>query len=505
MCGDGERASVTNFIAMPPPGAEYRFDRDAGPGTPASAGDKRFELRMRWLYNRCKTRDTTDPPQAATTLSSGLLYLAQLVAHDMIETAPGREAWRVGRDEARAANCRCAVLELETLYGSGMDPRRFRAGRFVLGQARVASGCPMRDVPREGRAALVADGRNDDHAIIAQLAALFMRVHNVLADALPAYISDDERIRRARAALTLLYRGVVRRELLPHLLAPHVASAYLVPAPSYLDPDGAAGVPVEFSHAAFRFGHVMPRFRYRFNGGADSAHPLHDSLRFTSARRQDFAGGAFLDESWLVDWRLFLDGPGQRAVNRSHALAPADQAAFHVAAQFTDEVPADPPPLLLRDLLACGIARPWSVPALIARIAAQPQGAALLAPWHVNGQWADALRCWLAPHGTGADADAVVADPPLVFFVAFEAAEELVDGTRRGGATLGTLGSIIVAEVLCRALERGPLAIGFGADPRARIAALDPALAGIAARLPTCPGLLDLAQLAGLVPQAGNP
>jgi hypothetical protein len=57
------------------------------------------------------------------------------------------------------------------------------------------------------------------------------------------------------------------------------------------------------------------------------------------------------------------------------------------------------------------------------------------------------------------DLDRIVADPPLPFFVLFEAARIGRPDEAQGGRTLGPLGSVIVAETIFGAMEAHPLGI----------------------------------------------
>jgi hypothetical protein len=79
--------------------------------------------------------------------------------------------------------------------------------------------------------------------------------------------------------------------------------------------------------------------------------------------------------------------------------------------------------------------------------------------------WPYRIENWLAAHreGTGLSDDDIKTlrdDPPLPMFLLYEAARET------GGQSLGTLGSIIVAEVLFGALRQR--AIGAPVDVSAR-------------------------------------
>jgi hypothetical protein len=79
---------------------------------------------------------------------------------------------------------------------------------------------------------LIADQRNDAHAIISQLTVLFHDLHNRIVGALRAPgTRPDERDARARflcarAAVAAIYRRIVRDDLLPRLVLPAVDAAF---------------------------------------------------------------------------------------------------------------------------------------------------------------------------------------------------------------------------------------------------------------------------------------
>src|SRR6185436_1092245 len=146
-------------------------------------------------------------------IPSGYTYLLQFVAHDLVHSAiPLSVAGGLG---GGTTNARRTPLRLETLYGSGPvgsphiyaldapnDDRRtkLRLGRMRWKENERATGCPFRDIARTPAEnvtgidcsiagvrtalteALVADPRNDDHAVMSQLTALFALLHNGLID-----------------------------------------------------------------------------------------------------------------------------------------------------------------------------------------------------------------------------------------------------------------------------------------------------------------------------------
>ncbi|MBX9699576.1 MAG: hypothetical protein K2X74_09070, partial [Acetobacteraceae bacterium] len=90
---------------------------------------------------------------------------------------------------------------------------------------------------------------------------------------------------------------------------------------------------------------------------------------------------------------------------------------------------------------------------------------------------------------------ALAADPPLPFYVLFEAEAE------RDGVSLGVLGSVIVAETVLGILARDPLPCEAGDGAAAALARLA-AAAGVAPRVL---GLLaNIADMAGLVRRAAE-
>ncbi len=498
-------AVFRNFLAGHPGFAPY----GGGAAAPTFAG---LSPTIHWLYERYRK----SPEAGACTMPSGYVYLAQFAAHDLVETAGGAEFWRTGYAAGLNGDRRTGRLALEALYGTAAAAQLDAAGGFAMGRLDLPSvACPARDIRREPvdqavfpKQAILADRRNDDHIVISQLTALFMLAHNAImselarnAPGMPAPADC------ARAALTMIYQAILRHDLLPMLLAPHVRCHYEVPAPPFVDADPPVGdadplggMPVEFSHAAFRFGHASPRREYRLN--ADASQTLGGLLGLTAHRWKGGAPKLPPDGKWTVNWRFFFD-PAEPGLNRSVPIGPHLHVALRNPAQFTDDPSFPDTALPVRDLAGCCMARAWSVPALLAALQGTAAGP-LLGTWH-RGGWVAGLREWLGkpdplPAPLPAEAVSVLNDPPLPFFILFEACTECA------GRTLGTLGSILVAEVMFRALARADAAL----DQRLRTLAADRGYAGALDRLaaafagpPTMMKLIDF--LKPTLPNADPP
>ena len=426
-------------------------------------------------------------------IPSGYTYLLQFVAHDLVHSAiPLSVAGRLG---AGTSNARRTPLMLEGLYGSGpvgsphlyaldapSDDRRtkLRLGRMRWKEAPRAAGCPFRDIARaqaenvtgidRGIAgqrpalteALVADPRNDDHAIISQLTAMFTLLHNGLVDLVrrgepvsrtnARFGAAYRRFLCARDAMTSIYHTILRKDAMRRVLHPAIYAAYSGSNPRFMDRPAVAGgwqMPFEFSHGAFRFGHAMVRPEYRINDLSE--HDLNNTLEKNSINEPV---NMPLDETWMVQWSRFFEINGSRP-NFSRRIGPYLSDALgsdHIFPAFDDTERVG---LLYRDLLGATLAGMWSVDALIAEIGARRPdfiaGSRLLGDraWRV-----EQLRIWLssasAAYGglTPADIETLSNDPPLPFFVLFEAMQQ----PEAKGLHLGPFGSIIVAEVIFGAL-----------------------------------------------------
>jgi len=403
---------------------------------------------------------------------AGYSYLLQFVAHDMVHMLNMPK--HVNDGIATASDGRERPLLLETLYGPPVGTLRDASPRMLLGDAkRGPVTVPGRDIPRDlvARKPLLADERNDQHSNLSQLTALFLQLHNAILGLLPAGMPAAAAFETAKHATVLLYRDVVRRELLPKILDPRVDAQYALRQP-ILEPQVAdSRVTLEFSAGAFRFGHAMIRPHYELVGSGGYIDNIVLQTMMNPAARMP------LDADWLVRWSRFFALPGR---------PPPQPSLRHVPTPPAHTTGGQPPPLTgdafdtrggltYRDVTTAVLFGLWAPYALSERIrvlAPQfgflPKAAAAKA----------AVRAWLVDGPLFANAhdavDAISATPPLPFYVLFEA------WWKGDGLHLGPLGSILVAETICGALERTRPAVE-GAGLAASLAALHPALAQLAA------------------------
>ena len=212
-----------------------------------------------------------------------------------------------------------ADAEVRALYEA--DGKRFRMGKtrreadrfftdLLINPAGVihATGAP--DLPRRDGKALIADRRSDENLILSQLHLALMLLHNKAVAALEPRVPDPaDCFDQARELVTRHYHWLILHDYLPRLLSPSVLSRPLSRRPLRLN--DANRVPLEFTTAAFRFGHSMVGSAYDFNANfglngriSEDGATLEDLFAFTSRNnmQSDVAETLALPDHWVIDW-----------------------------------------------------------------------------------------------------------------------------------------------------------------------------------------------------------
>jgi hypothetical protein len=285
------------------------------------------------------TPEGTPDPEEDPEITAAYTYLGQFTDHDLTfdRTSRLREALTDQQLDA-LADFRTPRFDLDNLYGRGPDeqpymyghgpdeqPCRYEPDKIHMLLGEPMSGNPLdpdaRDLPRgpNGRA-LIGDPRNDENRIVAQLHAIFLRFHNKVADYLarPDQLGTEVSFEAVRNQVRWHYQWVLVRDFLPRVInndtyqRVFADSRYPTPTLPGLR-DGLRLMPVEFSVAAFRFGHSMIRPEYRLNMKVPRR-PIFSAGGDDRARadaRADLGGFRPIPSDWAIDWQFFIDlGPG---------------------------------------------------------------------------------------------------------------------------------------------------------------------------------------------------
>lgn len=224
-------------------------------------------------------------------------YFGQFIDHDMTLDLSQMPTTLV--DPTLIANQRDPRLSLDSVYGGGpsKNPELYESDRRHL----KVNG---RDLPRNpDGSALMVEGRNDENQVIAQIHVAFLRAHNRLIDL-------GNNLEQARTLMRYRYQWIVVNEFLREMLDPAVYADVFRPdgtiRTSYYDPNVAfkGDMPVEFSVAAYRFGHSQVRRAYRIveNGAG---------IQVFNGTANDLHGGRPITPDHVIFWPNFLSIDGQ--------------------------------------------------------------------------------------------------------------------------------------------------------------------------------------------------
>ncbi len=278
------------------------------------------------------------------TVAAGYTYFGQFIDHDITVASGGSvilsDPLTPLTSLETISNGRTPLLELDSVYGPSTNPGTqvpppngthmvlnnvSRVGtvgsdRFLL----IPGKSDLNDLPRKPRSAdpsvdreaLIGDPRNDENLIVAQLHVAFLKAHNSLADIMNSF-------KGARDALTLMYQSAVIDDFLPRVCDADTLNEILTNGPRFFTPTSPQFMPVEFSAAAYRFGHSMVRSGYDFNVNFS---PAGSNFLFTftalSGNLSPSEEGDSPDPSqqgsdnfphnWIIEWERFLELGGSK-------------------------------------------------------------------------------------------------------------------------------------------------------------------------------------------------
>lgn len=264
--------------------------------------------------------DPNDPKDGPDTEESGIpaayTYFGQFIDHDL--TFDPASSLQKQNDPDALVDYRTPQFDLDNVYGRGPDDQPYLYnddGRtFVLGTP--LTGAPevnpnAKDLQRNTQTparALIGDPRNDENVIVSQLQGLWHRFHNKIAADNPSWSFP-----RVQHEVRFHYQWILLNDFLPTIIAKEVLEEVLPLDKSkkpivdkknlnFFHYKDAAFMPLEFSAAAYRFGHSMVRPGYRLNTTVGPV-PIFK----LGKNALDLRGFKAPQPNWALDWRRFID------------------------------------------------------------------------------------------------------------------------------------------------------------------------------------------------------
>jgi hypothetical protein len=415
------------------------------------------------------------------TIPSAYTYLGQFIDHDITKTetllpALSGKMETAFRDaqQGRAVsplspvetllvvNRRVPSLNLDSVL-SRAAPRDAQ-GALVLDPVSAPPGIPRPDLPPEpdemtllhdlprndpsstneelDRRAKIGDPRNDENLVVAQLHVAFLRAHRRLVHekGLSALKADLE--------LQRLYQSIVVNDFLPTVCDPAIVARVLQkPGTLYRPTRHKPFMPLEFSVAAYRFGHSMVRNQYNYNSIFPNA-TLAQLFTFTAFSGDNF-GLRNTPQNWIIDWRRWLPNNGQ-VQNVARVVDTLLAGKLHDLPQHQGVISGDGVNILaLRNLVRGYLLRLPTGQAVAERITASgllPAGTTPITPEQIRAVAQAASAEQLAALTAGSFDQRT----PLWYYILAEAAH-----TRqtRGVSHLGPVASVIISETLVQLIR----------------------------------------------------
>jgi hypothetical protein len=443
----GEVCSHARTMRAEPKGHYARlFAKPAHPIT-ADEEAKLIELGSAMRYD--VEREGTLTPRI------GYTYFGQFLGHDLTHDATPLAGPYA--EPEKTPNFRTAAFDLDHVYGAGPkgSPYLYEgeegAETFKVG-ATIPTGY-RRDLPvGHGRVLIgdMEDTRNIDNLLLRQLHVLFLKFHNEAIRQLqtsPALESATNALGagtlfdRARRLVCWHYQWIIRHDYLPRILYNDVWN-YQAHRQQQTR-QSAFPIPIEFSLAAFRFGHSMVRNAYRLN--CRQKRVLIGELMTLGQKAEPI-----LDD-YLVEWGTFFDGlPTSGPPASSAFIDTSVSLAMHGLSPETIRLAnkleaVHPSNLPVRTLLRGARARLPSgqeaADTLVAQGKMKPDDR--LSHAQLGRDTCDLSASILRKHRLDQNT-------PLFYYILKEA--EL----KAAGLTLGPVGSHIISEVVQNALETDP-------------------------------------------------
>ena len=280
----------------------------------------------------------TEKQKPDSDMPAGYTYFGQFVDHDITrDDTPGLEDTREVDSPpllpSELTQSRTPCLDLDSVYGrptaGGADSPITNGVHFSFAETAPSRGVGNSnktlpyDIHRGTDIVKIPDNRNDENLAVSQTHALWMRFHNHVADAL---LNSDKPVIdlfiETKKCVIRHYQYIVIYDFLRRFTDPDVFNKIFVQKQQGLlnsIPSEKVGLPVEFSGAAYRFGHSLVREKYDWNPNFNTENDR--AANFDPASKEGpnlslftftTAGGFLRDtrplpSNWIINWKNFFE------------------------------------------------------------------------------------------------------------------------------------------------------------------------------------------------------
>lgn len=448
--------------------------------------------------------DPADPTQDNSIIPPVYTYWGQFIDHDItantdrtaevLETDITKDDFTpIPANEViqKLKNLRRPTLDLDSVYGDGPtfdpdfpteakgfyqaeDPVKFKIGVNADAPSPPFRKIPPendlnRDLPRQGEAgksddpkkdtsrlAVIGDSRNDENLIVAQFHLAFLRFHNATVDWVranePENATDNQTLFvRAQNLVRWHYQWLVVNDFLKTITVKGTVNEILRKGLKFYKlGNKPIFMPLEFSVAAYRFGHSMVRAAYDFNRNftdkdtdpqAVTDATFNFLFSFTGkggiGERGGPGGNETLPFNWIIEWDRFVSKEdankrGRRSARKIDTHLTPPLGTLLNAGEDEPQPPIDIK-ALLKHLAKRNLLRGYLLSIPTGQSIAKRLGVQPLTPEELRKGNSHEMNLALEPF---------MEKTPAWFYILKEAE------VRASGDSLGPVGSIIVAETL---------------------------------------------------------
>jgi hypothetical protein len=388
------------------------------------------------IKNKIKARTKTVPV--------GQIFFGQFVDHDItLDTSSSLSS--AVHDATAIENARTPTLDLDCIYGQGPEASpylyhgdgEFKGIKLMTGADGTAvtdqdAALAEQDLCRSVHGvAIIGDPRNDENRVISQMQLAMIRFHNTVVDDMAVFdkkgkLQNEDLFEHARELVTWHYQWAVIHDYLPAICGQAVVSEILGKGLKFYCAEHADPfIPVEFSVAAYRFGHSMIPQKIKIKKGK-TEQDLFGKVMGSGFKPLNNAAG-------VVDWRVLFSLSSKSDIQFAEQL---DSKMASILLQLPFIPDDDEQSLATRNLIR-------------GQVFMLPSGENIAEHMHRPKEEIAAIRqaaCTLA--GKVADLSSGV---PLWLYLLLEAEKigrETAPGKFEKGEGLGPVGARIVAETI---------------------------------------------------------
>ena len=370
-------------------------------------------------------------------IPAGYTYFGQFIDHDI--TFDPTSSLEGTNDPDQIQNFRTPRLELDSVYGMGPSDQPYLYNKEVVinGEERVrpqklifgSAGNEAGDLNRnDDGIAIIGDMRNDENLAVAQLQLSFIKFHNAVVDIVKAErrVADSAVFGEAQRIVRWHYQWMVVNDYLVRMCGRANVDRvlnegrrfYLTDQRTVTDPD----MPIEFSVAAYRFGHSQVRPQYNWNS----------NFPFATMFQLFFFTKNPVPKSWDVQYEQLLDVNG---LGDEHVPNKTRKIDTRLAGELLNLGFLPAPTSLAERNLKRGVA--YQLPS--GQDVAREMGISVVRPSEMPADVREKLTSLGLAEAT-----------PLWYYILLESE------VRENGERLGDVGAQIVADVMIGLIQLDP-------------------------------------------------